>query len=83
MNWIGIELKDFELELNWLILNPTWIGIELNWKKWIDPSPVFNIGEFKSITKNSTTIKHIYKESAYTIEGCNFVFDTKDLWNFP
>ena len=53
MNWIGIERKWIELELNWKILNliwigielnwkilnPAWIGIELNWKKWIDPSP--------------------------------------------
>ena len=41
MNWIGIELKDSESDLNWnwKILNPAWIGLELNWKKWIDPSP--------------------------------------------
>ena len=101
MNWIGIELKESESDLNWIELkNPesnfrdsptvwplcafffislqlyvpfyvkkkkidnfmcllefecakrlkahsraipaTWIGIEFNWKKWIDPSPVRN-----------------------------------------
>ena len=29
-----------------------------------------------------TKIKHIYKESANIIEGCNVAFDTNDCWNF-
>ena len=29
----------------------------------------------------STTIKHIYKESANIIEGCNAAFYTNDCWN--
>ena len=45
MNWFESFWIRLELELNWIekspgkILNPTWIGNELNWKKWIDPSP--------------------------------------------
>ena len=31
LNWIGIERKWIELELNWKILNPIWIGIEKYW----------------------------------------------------
>ena len=30
----------------------------------------------------STAIKHIYKESAHIIEGCNVACDTNDCWNF-
>ena len=30
----------------------------------------------------STAIKHIYKESANIIEGCNVACDTNDCWNF-
>ena len=51
--WIELELKENELNWNWIerfwiwlnlnwiekILNPAWIAIELNWKKLIDPSP--------------------------------------------
>ena len=29
-----------------------------------------------------TAIKHIYKESANIIEGCNVACDTNDCWNF-
>ena len=39
MNWKILNPIWIRIELNWKILNPTWIGIELNWKKWIDPSP--------------------------------------------
>ena len=42
----------------------------------------FHIGEFKFIFTISTAIKHIYKESANTIEGCNVACDTNDCWNF-
>ena len=38
----------------------------------------FDIGVFKTIKKNSTTIKHIYTKSANIIEGCNVAFDTND-----
>ena len=42
-----------------------------------------HIGVFKQFVKTiSTAIKHIYKESANMIEGCNVAFDTKDCWNF-
>ena len=36
----------------------------------------FDIGVFKSVKRNSATIKHIYNESANIIEGCNVAFDT-------
>ena len=32
--------------------------------------------------KKSTKMKHIYNESANTIEGCHFAFRTDDCWNF-
>ena len=41
------------------------------------------IDNFKSNTKISTTIKHIYNESANIFEGCNVAFDTNDCWNVP
>ena len=41
-----------------------------------------HIGVFKFVETISTTIKHIYKESANIIEGCNVAFDTNDCWNF-
>ena len=47
------------------------------------PPETFDIGEFKSIKKNSTTITHIYNESANIIESCNIAFDTNDCWNIP
>ena len=43
---------------------------------------VFHIGVFKFVFTISTTIKHIYKESAHIIEGCNVAYDTNDCWNF-
>ena len=43
----------------------------------------FNISVFKSSENNSTTVKHIYNESANIIEGCQVAFDTIDCWNFP
>ena len=42
----------------------------------------FHIGMFKLIKTISTAIKHIYKESANIIEGCNVAFDTNDCRNF-
>ena len=37
----------------------------------LDPLPhTFNIGVFKSVENNFTTIKHIYNESGQIIEGC-------------
>ena len=30
----------------------------------------------------STAIKHVYKESANIIEGCNVAWNTNDCWNF-
>ena len=42
----------------------------------------FHIGVFKFIFTISTAIKHIYKESANIIEGCNVDCDTNDCWNF-
>ena len=42
----------------------------------------FDIGVFKSLQNNSTTIKHIYNESANIIEGYNLAFDNNDCWNF-
>ena len=38
----------------------------------------FHIGVFKFVKMISTTFKHIYKESANIIEGCNVAFDTND-----
>ena len=42
----------------------------------------FYIGVFRIIKTISTAIKHIYKESANIIEGCNVAFDTSDCQNF-
>ena len=42
----------------------------------------FHIGVFKFVKTIFTKIKHIYKESANIIEGCNVTFDTNDCWNF-
>ena len=42
----------------------------------------FDIGVFKFFFAISTTIKHIHKESANIIEGCNVACDTNDCWNF-
>ena len=42
----------------------------------------FHIGVFKFVFTISTAIKHIYKESAHIIEGCNVACDTNDCWNF-
>ena len=42
----------------------------------------FHIGVFKFVFTVSTAIKHIYKESAHIIEGCNVACDTSDCWNF-
>ena len=42
----------------------------------------FHIGVFKFAKTISTTIKHIYTESANIIEGCNVAFDTNDCRNF-
>ena len=42
---------------------------------------VFHIGVFKFVKTIFTKIKHIYKESANIIEGCNVTFDTHDCWN--
>ena len=42
----------------------------------------FHIGVFKFVFTISTAIKHIYKESAHMIEGCDVAFDTNDCWNF-
>ena len=42
----------------------------------------FHIGVFKFVFTISTAIKHIYKESAHMIEGCNVAYDTNDCWNF-
>ena len=42
----------------------------------------FHIGVFKFVFTISTAIKHIYKESANIIEGCNVACDTNDCWNF-
>ena len=41
-----------------------------------------HIGVFRYVKTISSTIKHIYKESANIIEGCNVAFDTNDYWNF-
>ena len=45
------------------------------------PLHTFNIGALWFVETNSTTIKHIYNESANIIEGCNVPFDTKNCWN--
>ena len=42
----------------------------------------FNTSMFKSVRKNSATIKHIYNEFAKITEGYNNAFDTNDYWNF-
>ena len=42
----------------------------------------FQIGVFKFGFTISTAIKHIYKESANIIEGCNVACDTNDCLNF-
>ena len=42
----------------------------------------FHFGVFKFVFTISTAIKHIYKESANIIEGCNVACDTNDCWNF-
>ena len=42
----------------------------------------FHIGVFKFVFTISTAIKHICKESANVIEGCNVACDTNDCWNF-
>ena len=39
---------------------------------------IFHIGVLKFVKTISTTIKHIYTESANIIEGCNVAFDTND-----
>ena len=41
-----------------------------------------HIGVFKFGFMISTTIKHIYKEFANIIEGCNVACDTNGCWNF-
>ena len=38
----------------------------------------FGIGMFKSVKKHSSTIKHIYNESANIFEGCNVAFGTNN-----
>ena len=44
----------------------------------------FHIGVFKFVFTVSTAIKHIYKESAHIIEGCNVACDTMQwLLEFP
>ena len=43
----------------------------------------FDIDEFKSVYKHSTTIKHIYNKFANIPEDCNVAFDINDCWNFP
>ena len=42
----------------------------------------FHIGVFKFVFTISSTIKHIYKQSANIIEGCYVACDTNDCWNF-
>ena len=42
----------------------------------------YHTGVFKFVSTISTAIKHIYKESANIIEGCNVACDTNDCWNF-
>ena len=42
----------------------------------------FHIGLLEVVKTISTTIHHIYKDSANIIEGCNVAFDTNDCWNF-
>ena len=42
----------------------------------------YHIGVFKFVFTISTAIKHIYKESANLIEGCDVACDTNDCWNF-
>ena len=42
----------------------------------------YHIGVFKLVFTISTAIKHIYKEPANIIEGCNVACDTNDCWNF-
>ena len=44
--------------------------------------PAFHIGVFKFVFTISTAIKHIYKESAHIIEGCDVGCDTNDCWDF-
>ena len=46
------------------------------------PPHAFHIGVLKFVFTISTAIKHIYKESANIIEGCNVACDTNDCWNF-
>ena len=43
----------------------------------------FNIGVFKCSKSNSTTIKHIYDESANLIDSYDIAFDANDWWNLP
>ena len=45
-------------------------------------SHAFHIDVFKFVFTISSAIKHIYKESANIIEGCNVACDTNDSWNF-
>ena len=42
----------------------------------------FHIGVFKFVFTISTAIKHINKESAHIIKGCNVACDTNDCRNF-
>ena len=44
---------------------------------------IFNIGEFESVEKLSTTAEHIYNESANIIEGYDFAVYPSNFWNFP
>ena len=43
----------------------------------------FDISVLNSGKNNSTTIKHIYNESANLIGSCTDAFNTNDLYNFP
>ena len=39
----------------------------------------FDMGVFRTVKKNSTTIKYISNQWANIIEGCNVAFDTNDV----
>ena len=36
---------------------------------------IFNIGEFESVKKNSTTMKYTYNEFVSLIDNCDIAFD--------
>ena len=46
-------------------------------------SHTFNSDVFKTINRNSTTIKHIHNESANFIDNCDVAFNTNNWWNQP